>query len=257
MPPTNYLKLAGGRIGIRQLRQSELSPSIQLLCFPYVGGHSLAFNPLAAHLPPDWDLWAVDPPGHGAAKGPVIDNLKELIAEYIHHIPWDSFQPVVLFGHSLGGYVVHTLATELLKYQRVSLLGAILCASKPYHQRSKSELYSLLDDATLLHKLVNMGGVPTDFVNTPEIFDIFKDVIRSDFRAFESCEPPQTLLAAPMLALGGIEDTFCLPIHMYEWQKYARNCDVDFVPGHHFCLQTHPRDLAHRIVTFMGYLGKN
>ncbi|MUG91838.1 alpha/beta fold hydrolase [Scytonema sp. UIC 10036] len=257
MALTKYRKLAGGRIGLRQLRQSEHLQSIQLLCFPYVGGNSLAFNPLARYLPNNWDLWAVDPPGHGGAKGIVIENLEELIMEYIYHIPWDEFDCIVLFGHSLGGYIVHALATELPKYREASLLCAIICATKPYHKRSKLELYSRLDDAALLQKLVNLGGIPTDTANNAEIFEFFKEVIRSDFRLFETCNPPENLLTLPMLALGSLEDTFCPFPHIYDWQLYVKNCEVDCLPGNHFCLQTHPLELCNRIVSFVNCIAKS
>lgn len=256
MALTKYRKFAEGRIGFRQLRKSNSSQSIQLICFPYAGGNSLAFNPLVEHLPDNWDVWAVNPPGHGAAKGFVIDNLEKLILEYIYHIPWDEFDCIVLFGYSLGGYIVNALATELLKQEKTSLLCAIVCATKPYHKRSKSELYSRLDDATLLQKLVNMGGIPKKNANNSEIFNLFKELIRSDFRLFETCKPPENLLTLPMLALGGLEDTFCPLPHIYEWKQYAQNCEIDFLPGNHFSLQTHTKELCDRIISFVNCLVK-
>ncbi len=233
-----YQKLAGGRLGLRRLKGEEGSAaSGRLLCFPFVGGHSLAFRPLADALPPGIEVWALDPPGHGAIRGAPLESVAELVALYHQSLPAELLNHSVLLGQSFGGYQAYHLAEVLLREQPARNLALILAASRPFHRRADHAPYSTLEDPALLQCLIDSGGMPFSPADREALFDLFKEPIRADFRAFEQCPAPTAPLAIPALALGGQSDRFTAGIQAFEWRDYLSDCRVALVDGGHFFMQ--------------------
>ncbi|RCK09747.1 hypothetical protein DT075_33400 [Bacillus licheniformis] len=56
---------------------------MQLICFPFAGGYSASFRPLHEHLKTDFDMLAIEPPGHGTNRMALVDNLEKLADLYI------------------------------------------------------------------------------------------------------------------------------------------------------------------------------
>jgi len=246
-----YERLAGGRIGLRQFRKAT-SAAPRLLCLPFAGGQSLAFRQLARNLPETWGVWAIDPPGHGWAAGEPLERVDTMVEQYLTHLPFDLTEGVVLLGHSLGGCVAFAMA------RRLSDMGhppwaLVLSGTRPPHRKRDYESFLSMDDHALLHTLINLGGVPTQWAEEPEIFNHFKDAIRADFRAFESYAIVRPL-DLPALACGGMQDVVCRPEHLMEWTRYCPGCQVEFVAGDHMFIQNNAASVAERITKFLDDL---
>ncbi len=241
---SSYMRLADGRLGLRRLRDGA---GISVLCFPHAGGQSLAFRDLAAQLRGDISLHAVDPPGHGWALGPPLTSITELVSLYREHLP-PGLLAGALLGHSMGGYV----ALELAATAPVSPRAVIVGATRPPHRRGEYTALSQLDDAALRQTL-DQGDAEA---STPAaLFDHFRPIIRADLRAFDEYQPPERPLAAPLLAVGGLEDALCRSEHVFDWHIYADRCEVDFVAGGHLFMQSQPGAYATRISRFLAGIG--
>jgi surfactin synthase thioesterase subunit len=243
-----YIKLAEGRIGLRQFR--DVGPSgPALFCFPYAGGQSLAFRGLADCIPPEWSIWAVDPPGHGWVAGPPWDSVEAMAEGYLKHVPRHLLSRSVLLGHSLGGCVAFAIARQL--QQEASPPPAlVLSGTRPPGRLAEYESFLAMDDPTLLKCLIQIGGVPPDWADEPELFEMFKEPLRADFRAFESFRIEEKLVGVPCLSLGGLSDDVCRSHHVFDWSRHCADCRVDFVQGGHLFIQSNPQAVAQRILGF-------
>jgi len=249
----HYARLASGRLGLRRFRDAAPGAP-RLLCFPYAGGQSLAFRPLARQLPPDWGVWAIDSPGHGWCAGPALDTIGQMSAMYLEHLPPELVKGAVLFGHSLGGCVAYALTERLLEKGHTPP-ALVLSAARPPHRAAEYDSFLEMDDQQLLHTLIQIGGVPAEWAQEPDVFDHFKEALRADFHAFESFEPSSTLDGVPVLVFGGLADVVCRPEHVLEWSWFCPRCRTEFVPGAHMFLQTNPEAIASHLVTYLAELG--
>jgi hypothetical protein len=51
--------------------------TVRWIGFPFIGGNSANFRSLANEFPMDWKLIAVDPLGHGQARGKLMSDVYE------------------------------------------------------------------------------------------------------------------------------------------------------------------------------------
>lgn len=247
-----YLRYDEGRVGLRRFR-SQQSGSHRLICLPFAGGQSLVFRAFAAHLPADWGVWAIDPPGHGWAGGTPLDHVEAMADRYLAHLPAELLDKAVLLGHSLGGCVAFAMA-ERLAGSPGAPRAVILSATRPPHRASEYDSFLALDDQELLDVLIRIGGVPADWAQEPELFAQFREVIRADFRAFESFRLDGRRLELPVLAVGAPEDVVCRPAHLFEWTRFCPASEIEFVPGGHLFVQTQPELFAKRVASFVARL---
>src|SRR5438105_12815371 len=84
---TRYLRLAGGSLGLLRLRGPATNDAPRLLCFPFGGAGPQVFTGLADHLPAEWGVAAVDPPGHVRTTGELLHSVPEMVDYYIEHLP--------------------------------------------------------------------------------------------------------------------------------------------------------------------------
>lgn len=244
-----YERFPDTSVGLRRFRDpADGSPG--LLCIPYAGGQSLAFRPLAQHFPQDWGVWAIDPPGHGWAGGAPLVDVDEMVSVYLSCLPEATFSEIVLLGHSLGGCVAYAMAVRLVS-QGTPPRALVLSATRPPHRKDDYDSFAKMDDKTLLDVLIEIGGVPSQWADEPDVFDHFKEALRADFASFEAFQISGQLVSLPVMAFGGMEDKVCLPEHLFEWSRYCPGCRVDFIAGDHLFLQTNPAPMAQRIASFV------
>lgn len=253
-PPAEptYLRFADNRIGLRRFRWPT-GDAPRIVCLPYAGGQSLAFRGLAEHLPKEWGVWAIDPPGHGWAGGAPLAQVEAMADAYLGHLPLEVFSGAVLLGHSLGGCVAFALAERLIQLRRAPR-ALVLSATRPPHRAAEYDSFLSLDDQGLLDVLIQLGGVPADWAAEPELFAQFRDVVRADFQAFESFRLDGRRVDLPVLAVGAPEDVVCRPAHVFEWTRFCPSCEIEFVGGGHLFVQTQPELFAQRVASFIRRL---
>lgn len=247
-PAGRYTRWAEERLGLRTYREPGPAQP-RFVGFPFAGGQSLAFRPLAEHLPAGWGVAAVDPPGHGWAGGRPLDSVDELVDLCLAHLPGETWDNLLVYGHSMGGCVAWRLAERLASAGRPPR-GVVLGATRPATVNDQYGSFLVLDDAALLELLIRLGGLPAELATQGEVFALFRDALRADFAAFEKFLPGATPLELPVLALGASLDRVCRPEHIGEWQAFARRLSVEFLAAGHLFLTTDPAPLAERLVRF-------
>ncbi|TKI91980.1 alpha/beta fold hydrolase, partial [Bacillus cereus] len=109
----------------------DLSPGLNsnkyLVCVPYAGGYSNSFLSLKNYLPKDIKLISFDPPGHGPNLSPLVDNIDDLVNLYLMEMQPILEGEVTLFGHSMGGIIVHRMA-QILESKGINPKNVIISA---------------------------------------------------------------------------------------------------------------------------------
>lgn len=89
--------------------------------------NAMSFQPLAQHLT-DWEIWAIDLPGHGRSAalpgggGWSLPDWLPVLGELLDDLDWPEYD---ILGHSLGGILSQMLATLDARVKRLWSLDAL------------------------------------------------------------------------------------------------------------------------------------
>ncbi|MEU6309512.1 amino acid adenylation domain-containing protein [Streptomyces sp. NPDC047014] len=132
--------------------------ALTLVCFPHGGGDAIAYQPLAAHLPPHIELLAVSPPGHDPLRpGPMlpVPEFAELAAAEIARTVRG---PYAVYGHC-AGVVTALETTHVLERLGQRPLALDLAAALPEEDPEYAlEMERTSGDDDLVAYLTTMDG---------------------------------------------------------------------------------------------------
>jgi surfactin synthase thioesterase subunit len=80
--------------------------ALRLVCLPHAGGSANFFLPVSAGLTPEFEVTAIQYPGHqDRCLEPCENDLRELAHRVLAALGSADTRPIALFGHSLGATV--------------------------------------------------------------------------------------------------------------------------------------------------------
>lgn len=220
------------------------------VCFPHGGGDAIAYQPLAAALPPGVALWAVSPPGHDPTNpGPMLP-VSELAERAAEEIARTVRRPFAVYGHCAG--VVAALETARVLEEtghRADLLylAAALPEDDPEHSL---ELERLSTDEDLVAHLRSMDGFDgvLDERDLAAVLRMVRHDMTEAARFFaRTPDGYPTPLTTPLICLIGDADPATegyAEAHL-GWGRYARDVDLAVLPGaRHYFAKHLPDQLA-------------
>ncbi|WP_327365123.1 non-ribosomal peptide synthetase/MFS transporter [Streptomyces sp. NBC_01217] len=221
-----------------------------VVCVPYGGGSAAVYQPLAAALPDDLALLAVELPGHDPARPAEefwpLDELTERLAEEIEATVGG---PVLVYGHSVGSAAAVALARRLEAGGR-EVLGVVVAGNFPSAGLPgrlaawANRVLPLERWASSRHYrdvLRTTGGILDDMDDTTT--ETALRAMRHDStqaRAWYARElaAPRAALAAPVLCVVGEADhsTELYQERYREWGAFADRVELATIPkaGHYF-----------------------
>ncbi|MFE7749069.1 amino acid adenylation domain-containing protein [Streptomyces sp. NPDC057428] len=238
---------------------------ITVVAVPYSGGSAIAYQPLAAALPANWALHAVELPGHDHTRPdePLLGAaaVAELVLAEMRSIEG----PVLLYGHCLGVAVTVEVARQA-EAAGLPLVGVALGAGFPtarlpgrffdwFYRMVPTDRFT--SDREYLSYLRGRGGF-TDVDDPAQATFVLRNV-RHDARDAEEyftsayraqVEP----LSTPVLAVVGARDrvTEHYEERHQEWLHFADEVDLAVLPkAGHFFVKDHAAPLARALVTFL------
>ncbi len=222
-----------------------------LVCVPYAGGSAITYQPLAAQMPENMDLYALDLPGHDySRKEESLLPIREVARQCIEEIKHTVKGPVVLYGHCVGGALTMEIARQLDEEQypllRVFLGGTFPIARIPGRF---FDWYSKLfpSDRSMSNKsyhafLKALGGFTE--VEDQEERDFMIRCLRHDARESEDyytgayAEKGWPKLSCPVTCVIGEKDraTELYEERYKEWEYFSDRVDLIVIPksGHYF-----------------------
>ncbi|MDG5807983.1 alpha/beta fold hydrolase [Streptomyces ossamyceticus] len=232
---------------------SAAAPMVVLL--PHSGCNSGVFLPVADAMTGPSAVMGVDYPGHGGRfTEPLAPDVFGLAAEIADAVATLAPSEIVLFGHSFGSIVGFEVAQALaVRGVRVRRIVASSCVS-PHAMAAETRTVHQESDEVLLDLLVGHGGLDAELLDEPELLEVMLPVIRHDTRLGEVHQPlPAAVVDAPVTAVGGSEDSTVSREDLAGWGECTTaGCTVEFVPGGHFHVMEHPRNIAALLTAATG-----
>ncbi|SFR28724.1 Surfactin synthase thioesterase subunit [Lentzea waywayandensis] len=140
---------------------------VRLLMFHHAGGSAMSYLPLARALPQECEPVLFELSGRGmrpevAPPGDFRAALDDLLPAVVSVVD----RPVVVFGHSLGALLAHSLVSSLPAEQRKLVRAVVVSAfTSPTDALAEADPLVVRSRAQLLAELESRGGCP------PELFE--------------------------------------------------------------------------------------
>ncbi len=195
----------------------------QLVLFPFLGGFGASFNQLVNRLSGDWDVWAVNPPGHGPSSAAPVHCVGELVRGYVESLQGVLAPDAVFFGHSMGGIIAHHVLAAVSvdpAFANRRPTHLVLSATVAPGQLVVNGL-DALPEAELLDHLRTFAVIPDEVANDRSMIDLFLPAFRADYRVLQDARtvPVPTLDVPSTLILGEL-DTQTPPGTCAAWQQH-------------------------------------
>jgi medium-chain acyl-[acyl-carrier-protein] hydrolase len=224
---------------------------LRLFCFPHAGGSASAFRGWPAHLPPEVEVVAVQPPGRERRMmEPPYDRLEPLAEAAMAAIGPLLDRPFVFFGHSTGALVGYEIARRLRRDG--ARLPQQLVASGRWapHLPDPEPPVHALPDAELIDALRRYGGTPQEVLEHQELLALMLPLLRADFAVGDTYRyRPEPPLPLPITAIGGVGDPRVSEAALLAWAEHtAGRFEHRRFPGDHFYLQAHQAE----VLAFLG-----
>lgn len=233
-PWLQSLRPAGARTGAVRDR---------LVCWPHAGGSAAAFQPFATALP-DFEVWAVQPPGRGIRMGePAVvdpDIATEQVAEAIAGLPRGEGGLVVL-GHSLGAAMAHLLAVRTGVDLLVLSAWPAPGLGGPHRVRR--------GDDELLEFMRWLDSPGLDDLDDADVVEYVLPPLAADMEINDAlaARADDRRAGCPVLLVHADDDPAFPPADVAAWQEVVDVRDRIRLPGGHFALFDHVGPVARGI----------
>lgn len=216
----------------------------RLYAFPHGGAGPSAFAALAAQLPPQIELWALNLPGRQARRDePVrtdLDLLVEEIAEDLAAPPGSAPRDIALFGYC-GGALLAYLAARRCRPQHLVVASFAAPDVVVVPRRLHLVPGEMFWDAVL-----EQGGVPPELAH-PDLRPVFEPAIRADFALYAGHRRQRsTPLDVPITVLYGRDDADLNLGGLLGWRRHTTAARTElrgFAAGH-WLVDEHPAGVA-------------
>ncbi|NJM31593.1 MAG: thioesterase [Limnobacter sp.] len=226
------------------------SEHAQLLCIPFGGGSPLSFQKLSEQLEGQLHVKAIDPPGHVRTRGTPFTCVDRMAACYLSELPEESFRSGYVYGHSLGAYVALRIAF-LLEKQGKPLEGIVLAGCQAPHLRDPNKPLTKMSDEETYQwiRFLNQSSGEDSTVSDAErreLFEVFKQAIRSDCQAFENFDARNIYLTKTQaLVLNGSHDDYVKSSFKADWSNYIKTLDLKVIESApHLFVASHAQTVA-------------
>jgi len=235
----------------RWIFRSRPHPAAQVrwYCFPFAGGAAHAFSQWSAYVASNVEIRAVQLPGRGPRLSePLFERLEPLVEAVAAALTPEWAQgPFVLYGHSLGGIVVHELARRLRRTGGPKPLAvAISGRPAPSAMAKREALLSAATDEELWAELRRYNGTPNELLDDPEVKRFFLPIVRADFSIVDHFEfRPEPPLDIPLRIAIGVHDPSTPPGSETGWaSETTADCVIRRYDGDHFFLKSHAAEFV-------------
>jgi len=210
---------------------------IRLFCFAHAGGEPQAFFDWSEQLSKDIEVYSICLPGrsHRLTEPPSTD-LSEIITGIIEELLSLNDKLFAFFGHSAGALLCLETAREIQRKGYPKPLHIFISAYSPPHLTDSTEPMHKLPDAELIKAVLNLGIIPKDISNLPDLKNKILIPLRADLNALETHRFKDDItLTTSMTVLGGKYDKCVNPEKLVFWRNYTTGSfALKIFKGDHF-----------------------
>lgn len=217
---------------------------VTLYCFAHAGAGVSGFAHWRVRTGPGVTTVPVPLPGRGARRRePRATSRAELLGALLGPLADEvaDGRPYVLYGHSLGGIVAHTLARALMDQGLPAPVLLAVGASAPPHAVPLS--HGDITDDRLMRFVADLGAAPSGVLAAPgsvwhrSVLPVLRDDLRlaAALRAAALADAARSPFPVPVLAVGGQDDPVVGAASLDGWARWTTGRLVRrTVPGGHF-----------------------
>lgn len=262
------VRLRGGALAgeISYLRAGRGTP---LVLIHGVGMHAGIWAPQIAALAAQFDVIAMDMPGHGGSllppAAPTLDDYADAVIGLLDGL---GILQAALVGHSMGALVAtHTALVRPARICRLVAMNAVFRRSPELKRAVQARALELEEkgfSASIAPTLARWFGdpVPPALAAVSALAgDALRSVHVEGYRrtywlfatSDEALAPALPRLAVPALFLTGEHDANSTPAMSLEMARLAPAARAEVVPGvRHMMALTHPQEINTRLLAFLG-----
>jgi surfactin synthase thioesterase subunit len=210
---------------------------VRLFCFHHAGGGKTTFNGWNRALGPGVDVVPIE-----IANRERFATLSQLVDEVDDQLGSDLDGPHMFFGHSFGALLAYRLACRRAGVGLPLPRALLLSACAPPHLPTAIPPVDHLDDHQLGALLSDIGGLPPELAQWPDLRDRAIAAARIDLRLCMTDDDAEAVpLSCPIHALGGSEDPLVSEPDLQEWHsRTSAAFTVRILSGGHFYLSDGP-----------------
>jgi medium-chain acyl-[acyl-carrier-protein] hydrolase len=169
-------------------------------------------------------------------REPPLTDLSALVLQLGNGLRGRFEPPFAFFGHSMGAFVAFELARHLRRERRPGPAMLIISAARAPQIPDPDPQTHRLPEDELLPDLRRLGGIPSEFLNHPDLIALLLPTLRADLAMCETYvyrdEPP---LDCPISAYGGRQDAKIPPELLSPWRVQTTGAfQLRMFPGNHF-----------------------
>ncbi|WP_143229237.1 beta-ketoacyl synthase N-terminal-like domain-containing protein [Actinophytocola xanthii] len=245
------------------LKRCVESARIRLLCIPYGGGSTLAFQRWQALLGADVDVCPVALPGRGERMAePLVPNVYDVVDSLEPEAVEACDKPVVIYGHSAGALIGYLLALRLrrrgintIRHLVVGAFSSPGVTENPFYRDrlralaavgipglpSAAQIRAL--DTEALRELARLLSLPVPPDVDAEFLRLTLPVLVNDLRLVGSYRPAEAdVLDIPITAVHGAQDDRVAEDEMRDWRRRTTaGFDIHTLAGDHLFLHMDQR----------------
>ncbi|MCD7801055.1 MAG: thioesterase domain-containing protein [Ruminococcus sp.] len=236
-----------------------------LFCISYAGGSANIYNKWK-NIIEDVKIVPIELSGHGSRlKDKLYSNFDEAVLDiysYIEeYLSSNSNVEYALFGHSMGSWIVFEVAKLLFNNKSIK--------NKPLHLFFSGNCspeckdydvdISSMSDEEFKQMIINYGGVSSEVLAYPEVFNFFLPILRSDYNILNEYKPTDTDFSfdCDISVMNGTKDEFSLD-SINAWSKYAgRNFRINSFNDGHFFINSKSREVFKCVCNDLNIKNRN
>ncbi|OYQ21743.1 hypothetical protein CHR90_01170 [Elstera cyanobacteriorum] len=225
---------------------------LNILCLPQAGGDTSLYNRWQRLLPPTVALIPVLLPGRGLRLAdPPFRAMADLITALADAITPYTALPYALFGSSMGGWIAHALAQELLQRRLSAPVALFACTSSTPFAKRRLPNVDTDDRETLIAEILAFNPDFDRVLVYPELVDLLLPVIKADFTLCNGYRPQQApRLTCPIIGFAGSRDQIIPLETMHGWAELTEGgFSLTELDGDHFLIETAPRPILTALAT--------
>lgn len=213
-----------------------------LVCVPQAGVGTAIFSSWRDTLASVASIWVARLPGRESRihERPLetIEAMVDILEAPVRGL---ATKDVILFGHCSGALVAYELAHRLsVGPAPFRLRLAVSAQAAPSCGCTSPKLPQFESSSpALVHYLRQMGGTPSEVLDTPELMELLAPAILADLSAVERYLNPTTRpsLSIPIIAFGGKNDRVISIDDLRQWQAHTTGAFIlQLFEGDHFNL---------------------
>lgn len=232
------------------------------LFFHHACGSAMSYLPIAQALPQTCEPALFELGGRGMRDAePYAADFQSAVRGLMPAVVALADRPLVLFGHSLGGLLAHSLLNLLPERARSQVKALVVSASQAPDEAAANAShppspFQVRTRKQLIGQLRGRGGCPPDMLEDRDFVEQALTVFGQDLHLADTYTPPDGAATdVPYHIWYGSDDPYLTTAQAERWTGCVPTVtEVRGFPGGHFYLLNHDRATAalSRLVAGIG-----